>query len=304
MRRPGRHCLSCLALLGGLTGCQGIPLQVASQPSAMQAAEVVHGGTLTGDIRRHAAFASKLLGNARDLWIYLPPGYAQQTSTRFPVVYAHDGNNLFDARTAFMGREWQLDETAQRMITSGEVPPFILVGVSNTPARLDEYTWQPSEVDGQRQGGRGALYARFLIEELKPFIDRTYRTLPDRAHTAVMGSSLGGLISLYLGRFHGDTFGELAAMSPSVWWDDRAVIKDMDGLAASERLWVDIGTQEGDDPAASLEDARALHRHLLDLGFADGRDLGYEEDPGAQHDELAWARRAPDVLRFLLAPTR
>lgn len=285
-----------LPLLLGLVGCHA---PATALTAVEQSARAADNGTISGDVRRHEGFASKHLSEKRDLWVYLPPGYSENTRDRYPVLYMHDGNNLFDARTAFMGNEWHVDETAERLIRSGELPPLIIVGVSNTPARLDEYTWQRGEVQGKPMGGKGPQYARMLVDEVKPFIDKTYRTKRDRANTGVMGSSLGGLISLYLARNNGDTFGKIGAMSPSVWWSQRAVLADLKGLRTDDRIWVDMGTQEGSDPQEMLDDARALKRTLLGFGYVSGRSLQYVEDEGAGHNEAAWANRTPYALRFL-----
>lgn len=285
-----------LLLVAALAGCRA---PATALTAAEQTARAADSGTLTGDVRRHAGFASKFLTEQRDLWVYLPPGYSSQTSDRYPVLYMHDGNNLFDARTAFLGNEWHIDETAERLIRSGELPPLIIVGVSNSPDRLDEYTWQQGMVQGKPMGGNGPRYARMLVEEVKPFIDRTYRTKSDRANTGVMGSSLGGLISLYLARNHGATFSKIGAMSPSIWWSDRAVLADLKGLRTDDRIWLDMGTREGDTPQEGIDDARALNRALLGFGYVPGRNLQYVEDEGAAHNETAWAKRAPMALRFL-----
>lgn len=283
-------------LLLALVGCRA---PASASPAADAAVRAADKGTITGDVRRHAGFASRYLDDERDLWVYLPPGYDSHPQDRYPVLYMHDGNNLFDARTAFLGNEWHADETAERMIRAGELPPLIIVGVSNTPARIDEYTWQRGTVQGKPMGGKGPLYARMLVEEVKPFIDRTYRTRTDRAHTGVLGSSLGGLVSLYLARNHGETFGRIGAMSPSIWWSDRALLADLHGLRTDDRIWLDMGTREDDTPEDELDDARALAQELVGFGYVTGRTLGYMEDEGASHNESAWASRLPRALRFL-----
>lgn len=297
--RKRYRALYLLPLLLALAGCHAPATALTATDQATRAAD---NGTLTGDVRHHAGFASRHLSEKRDLWVYLPPGYDKASSDRYPVLYMHDGNNLFDARTAFLGNEWHMDETAERLIRSGELPPLIIVGVSNTPARIDEYTWQRGTVQGKPMGGLGPRYARMLVEEVKPFIDKTYRTRRDRANTGVMGSSLGGLISLYLARNHGDTFGKIGAMSPSIWWSDRAVLADIKGLRTDDRIWLDMGTREDDTPQDEIDDARALKRELLGFGYVDGRTLRYVEDDGAVHNESAWAKRAPLALRFLFGP--
>jgi enterochelin esterase-like enzyme len=155
--------------------------------------------TLTGDIRYHKNFHSKVLNNDRDIIVYLPPGYETNKNKRFSVFYMHDGQNLFDGATSFIpGQEWKVDETAQSLINAHKIEPLIVVGIYNTGKdRVNEYT--PAQDPKYKAGGNADLYARMLVEELKPFIDRTYRTKPDAAHTGLGGSSLGGLVSLYLG---------------------------------------------------------------------------------------------------------
>ncbi|MEK7833277.1 MAG: alpha/beta hydrolase-fold protein, partial [Acidobacteriota bacterium] len=142
--------------------------------------------TLTGEFRHHSKLHSTFLAHDRDVVVYLPPGY-QDENKRFPVFYLHDGQNVFDAATAFNGVEWGMDETAQRLILSGRIEPLIIVAIYNTGAdRIDEYT--PTIDPRQKRGGKADLYGRFLIEELKPFIDRNYRTLAGPEFTGLGGS--------------------------------------------------------------------------------------------------------------------
>ena len=209
--------------------------------------------TLTGNIQRHSGFPSRILGNEREVLVYLPPGYRRTTVQRYPVLYLQDGQNVFDAATAFGGVEWRVDETAQELIKQRLVEPLIIVAVANAGEdRIHEYA--PSkgriEPDGKsRKRSRGLLrkYGRFLVEELKPFIDRTYRTQPEKEATGIGGSSLGGLASLLLGLWYPDTFTRIAALSPSVWWDDCLVyrlVEEMEFMAGRGRLWLDTGTHE------------------------------------------------------------
>jgi predicted alpha/beta superfamily hydrolase len=160
---------------------------------------------------------------------------------------------------------------------------------------MAEYT--PTR-DPRMAGGEGDTYGRMLLEEVKPFIDRTYRTLPGATNTALGGSSLGGLISLYLGLTHPDIFGKLAVMSPSIWWDRRSILSTVghSKKRPHTRIWLDMGTAEG---LRHLRDADLLHQRLLTRGWRDTIDLAYHRDPGAVHDEAAWAARFPNVLRFL-----
>jgi len=260
--------------------------------------------TFAGDVRSHPAFPSRFV-RARDVLVYLPPGYGADTTARYPVLYFHDGNNVFDAATSFIGVEWGVDETAERLIRDGRVRPFIAVAVANTPDRIAEYT---PAADSARGGGRAADYARFLIEELKPFVDARYRTAPGPGSTGAVGSSLGGIVSLYLGLAHPDVFGLVGCVSPAAWWAGRDIVRRAAaGRVPAGRIWVDIGTREGRGgagPGSAVADARALRDALVARGHREGADLHYEEVEGAAHDERAWAARVDRILAFLLgAPT-
>jgi predicted alpha/beta superfamily hydrolase len=250
---------------------------------------------------------SASLNNARAISIFLPPGYENRTEQRYPVLYLHDGQNLFDAETAFGGEPWRVDRTASALIEAERIAPLIIVGIDHTEAnRLEEYT--PTH-DRKRGGGGAEAYGRLLIDELKPLIDRTYRTHSDALHTGVGGSSLGGLVSLYLALRHPAVFGTAAVMSPSVWWDRRSVLRDVRRAAATfggnvrrPRLWVDMGTRESRGEGSArrvLEDARLLRAGLIKSGWSEGVDLHYEEIDGGTHTERAWGDRFGRVLEWL-----
>ncbi len=229
--------------------------------------------------------------------VYLPPGYDSHVSRRYPVLYMHDGQNLFDPETSFVrGQHWRLGEMADMLIAEGRVTPLIIVGVHHTGhGRVHEYT--PTK-DGRLGGGLARAYGRLLLEELKPFIDERYRTRPDRDHTGLGGSSLGGLATIYLGLRHADVFGRLAVMSPSVWWGRRAILRYVSRLKAKPdtRIWLDMGTAESRHGVA---DARRLRDVLVAIGWREDEDLAYSEPHGAAHTEEAWAERVGDVLEFL-----
>jgi predicted alpha/beta superfamily hydrolase len=255
---------------------------------------------LTGTIRRHPNFTSQFLG-PRDVVVYLPSGYDKEPNRRYPVLYMHDGQNIFDSSSA--GMEWQMDETAERLISSGRIKPVIIVGVYNTEARTDEYTPTPMEWTRpsgavHKGGGKADLYGRLLIEELKPFIDRTYRTRPEPRSTALGGASFGGLVSLYLGLKHPDVFGGILAVSPTVQWDGEVILKTIAALPAKtpQRIWADMGTREGE---GMIPRVRRLRDALLARGWKLGDDLGYMEQEHAHHDEIAWASRVEPMLLFL-----
>lgn len=244
-------------------------------------------------------FASRILANERRITVYLPPGYGERQDVRYPVLYAQDGQNLFDPGRAYVpGQSWRLHEAADTAIGERTAAPFIIVGVDHAGvSRIDEYT--PVADPGHGRGGRAREYARMLLEELKPEIDGRFRTLTGRDHTAVGGSSLGGLVSLHLALAHPEIFGGAAVMSPSVWWAKRAILGVVPRFSGDRpRLWVDIGGREG---AEALRDARALRDALQANGWT-GERLRFYEDRRGDHSERAWARRAGMVLEFLFPP--
>lgn len=250
------------------------------------------------------SFHSKILNNDRDVVVYLPPGYDRNPTKRYSVLYLHDGQNLFDGATSFIaGQEWRVDETAQSLIAAGKVEPLIIVGIYNTgAARVNEYT--PAEDAKYKTGGKADLYGRMLIEELKPFIDSTYRTKKSAKHTGLGGSSLGGLVSLYLGLKYPNVFGKLAVVSPSVWWADKQIVHYTETLSRKPpvRIWLDIGTREGGDANEAqdtVRNARLLRDTLIKKGWHAGKDLKYLEASDAEHNEQAWAARVELILEFL-----
>jgi predicted alpha/beta superfamily hydrolase len=257
---------------------------------------------LEGELRFHAAVRSTLLGNERPLVVYLPPGYAVEKTRRYPVIYMHDGQNLFDARMAAFGVSWDAGATADRLMAADRLPPLLLVGIFNTPDRLSEYAVDFDPV--QREGGKGRLYGRFVLEEVKPFIDQTYRTLPGRETTAVIGSSMGGLVSLTMARDHHAQFALCGALSPSIWWRKGAILRDLETdreWLKRLRFWVDMGTREGRRRGAVtplIERTRVLIGHFDAAGLLPGRDYYYAEVAGGEHNEASWAARFDKVLLY------
>jgi predicted alpha/beta superfamily hydrolase len=281
-----------------------IAVQQWADPRGQPAAGRQH--TLTGNLKFHRAFASTHLNAKRDVIVYLPPGYDDPASAqqRYPVLYMHDGQNLFDAATSFGGAEWRLDETAGKLIEQGKIAPLIIVGIANTADRMTEYTYGAGD---KAKGKSGEDYLRFVIEELKPFIDKTYRTNPDRKNTAVGGSSLGGLISLYMVSSRPDVFSKGAVVSPALFWDNARAIREVAGHAPypkDTKFWLDIGTREGRivpdaGVGAPTLDCRKLVAEFDKAGLVEDVNYKYVEVEGATHDERHWAERADQMLIYL-----
>jgi predicted alpha/beta superfamily hydrolase len=257
--------------------------------------------TLTGNFRFHKKFESTLLGNNRTIVVYLPPDYERATDRHYPVLYMQDGQNLFDSSTAYAGVEWQVDENAQDLIAAGKIQPVIIVGIYNTPERTAEFT--PFEKTPNGEAGKGGLYGRFIVEELKPMIDSAYRTLPDRSHTAIAGSSLGGLITLAVAHDHPDIFGSVVVLDPWLRDSKQALLptwKD-DAWMKGTRFYVDMGTKGGPNYPGDteVEDANELGARLHAAGLKTGTDYSFSIIDGAEHSESAWQKRDADFLTFL-----
>ena len=255
---------------------------------------------LNEQIKVHENFGSAILDTPRNVLVYLPPGYGEDGARRYPVLYMHDGQNLINPEDAFGGIVWGVDKTANNLILAGEIEPLIIVGIYNAGARrIDEYTPVKSSTGKMRgHGGQADFYGRMIIEELKPFIDAQYLTKPEREFTGLGGSSLGGLVSLYLGFKRPDVFSRLAILSPAVWWANNQIIREaaMIGERLPLRIWLDIGKREG---SRIKHQVRALKEILLANGWQKGLDFAYYEIHEARHEEAAWAARFDEVLKFL-----
>lgn len=262
--------------------------------------------TLTGNIRNHPDFPSQFLDKPHTVLVYLPPGYdAPENSARqYPTLYLQDGQNVFDGATSFIpGKEWQVDETAERLIRAGQIEPVIIIAIYNGGMdRAHEYTPTRDPKFNGGMGGGANEYGRFLVEELKPFIDKTYRTNPEPESTGLGGSSFGGLVTMHLGLRYSTVFRRLAVVSPSVWWGQRYLVHAVNGLKKKPalKIWMDIGTKEGEK---AIDDVRILRDALTTQGWSIGKDLSYTEAEGAVHDEAAWAQRVEPILRFLYPAT-
>jgi predicted alpha/beta superfamily hydrolase len=265
------------------------------------------GGTrVAGTVKVLRGVRSAVLGNARDLLVYLPPSYGKVNRT-YPTLYMHDGQNLFDEATSFAG-EWRADETLEALAADGI--EAIIVGIPNSgEQRLAEYS--PFE-DPRFGGGRAAEYLSFVVDTVKPLVDEAFHTTGERHGTATIGSSMGGLFSFYAFFERPDVFGLVGAVSPSVGFARRALIGYLERAPfVGGRIYMDVGTHEEmprhrdplelrGEPGAYVKLVRRARELLVVKGYEPERDLVYVEDEGAVHNEAAWAARLPEALRFLL----
>jgi predicted alpha/beta superfamily hydrolase len=234
------------------------------------------------------------LNRSRRIWIYLPPDY-QSSSKSYPVLYMHDGQNLFDAATSAFG-EWEVDESLNELFEQGDYG-CIVVGIDNGGAlRLNEYSpW----VNPQYGGGEGDAYIDFIVETLKPHIDANYRTLPGRSTTGIMGSSMGGLISMYGLAEHQDVFSKAGIFSPAFWFAGAASANHVSttGKEADVRVYFLAGGQE---PASVAQNMYVVRDAMWNAGF--GTNETYDLVPAdGQHSEWFWRREFPAAYQWLFA---
>jgi len=269
------------------------------------------GPGITGTIERYAAMPSRFVA-ARNVDVWLPPGYGKDPQQRYPVVYMHDGQNLFDPATSYGNVDWAVDEVMTRLIEAGEVRPAIIVGIWNTAKRREEYMPQravqgtvrfniPGAADIRPQGIISDRYVDFIVQELKPFIDGTYRTLPGRADTYVMGSSMGGLISQYAMSRHPETFGGAGCVSTHWPAGDGIALDDFATHLpdpATHRYWFDYGTETLDATYEPYQ--RRADEILRKAGYVEGSNWITKKFEGAEHSEKAWRLRVDQPLKFLL----
>jgi predicted alpha/beta superfamily hydrolase len=250
-------------------------------------------GPATGRLVEVADFASPELSNRRTLRIYLPPSYSENALKRYPVLYMHDGQNLFDAATSAFGTEWQVDEHADAAVGGGRMDEVIVVGIDNTANRIWEYT--PC-CDATYGGGGADIYERFVIDTVKPFVDQQFRTLPGKANTAIMGSSLGGLVSFYLARRNPGVFGKAGCMSSSFWWNDQALTVQVERSTAHVPVafYLDAGTSND-----GLAETTRMDTALVADGYVQGRDVDFVTAQGGSHNEASWAARVATPLAWL-----
>jgi len=239
-----------------------------------------------GKVDYHKEFYSVILDNKRDIVVWMPYAYdfSKNKNKKYPVLYMHDGQNILDPKTAFVGKDWRVDETVTRLIKQKKIKEIIVVGIYNTPDRLDEYSWSE----------KGQNYLKFIVQELKPFIDNAYRTLRDKDNTAIMGSSMGGLISFYAAWHHPDVFSMAGCMSSSFYYNnDRSIkqVEDYKGQKKHIKFYIDHG-EDGNVRG------QRMFVELSKKGYVIGQDIDYYYAPGAEHNEKEWAARLERPLLF------
>ena len=259
-----------------------------------------------GDLRLHE-FPSRIFRNTRLLRVWLPPGYDDSANQGrgYPILYLNDGQNLFEAAISFTGVEWQVDETADRLIRAGAIPSMIIVGLDNAgDRRMREYLPYRS-LDPILLRGQGSRYPDFLIKEVMPFIARNYRVASGPENTGLGGSSLGALISLYTAAVRPGPIGRLLLESPSLWASNRQMIRASRRVKRwPERIFLATGTAEAgreDQSRSMVDDVRELSAIFRRAGLGDKR-LRLLIEAGATHHESSWARRFPEALAFLFGP--
>jgi predicted alpha/beta superfamily hydrolase len=257
----------------------------------------------TGNLRLHE-FRSRIFRNTRLLRVWLPPGYddPENESKRYPVLYLNDGQNLFEASTSFAGVEWQVDETADRLIRAGAVLPLIIVGIDNAGKdRIREYMPHRS-MNPMMLRVQGRHYPDFLFKEVMPFIEQNYRVAEGSEEMGLGGSSLGALIALYTAIVRPGGIGRLLIESPSLWVSNRQVMKESRAVREwPERIFLGVGTAE----AGNAEKSQGVVNNVQELAAIIRRAVLSEKrlrvvvQEGAGHSEAAWAERFPEALQFL-----
>ncbi|WP_410772167.1 alpha/beta hydrolase [Fontibacillus sp. BL9] len=254
---------------------------------------------------------SRYLDNSRDIYVYLPPSYDEAALQRYPVLYAHDGQHMFAADEK--GGSWEMHHTAERLSREGHMKEIIIVAISSiSDQRVSEYFHDnPGVGEAFHAKCKGEVYEQFVIEELKPMIDGLFRTMPDREHTALIGSSAGALISYHIAFRRPDIFGQVAILSP---FFVHAVVKEQGGETGNQdpisemkiyrlfsgkpsvRVWLDIGGMEG---TIMPRHVREFADELIGQGFKPGDDLMFLLDADAGHSQADWAKRLASPLLYL-----
>lgn len=248
-------------------------------------------GQITGQVKYYSNFTGeKVL--PRDIIVWLPPSYDSLANKYYPVLYMQDGQNIFDPSTSAFGVDWQVDETADSLIKAGAINEIIIVGIYNTNFRSSEYS----------ENDTGYTYLNFIKEELKPFIDSSYRTLPDKINTAIGGSSLGGLISFMMLWENSDVFSKAACLSPAFRISDIdyvKTVKSYSGVKKNIKLYIDnggIGLEQKLQPGVD-----EMLTALKSKGYEERKEILYYQDENAEHNEKAWSKRVWRFLEFFFS---
>ncbi len=247
-------------------------------------------GQVTGKVEYHRGLKGEGIAS-RDIIVWLPPDYYQSGSIRYPVLYMQDGQNLFDPATSSYGTDWQMDEICDTLIKRGKIKPLIVVGIYNTADRMFEYT----------PGEKGSAYMNFVIDTVKNFVDKHYRTIPGRKFTWVGGSSAGGTISFMLAWNHPEIFLKAFCLSPAFRIGNIDVVKDVTGYSGKKKkltFYFDNGGKGLEERLQSGIDE--MMKALTDKGYRQGMDFNWIKSPEAEHNEAAWAERMPAALKIML----
>lgn len=270
----------------------GIPQTI--NVSILSWEDLVNTSATTGVTILNNSFFIPQLSRTRRVWIYLPPDYATSTK-KYPVLYMQDGQNLFDPSTSFSG-EWEVDESMNEMCAQGDYG-CIVVGIDNGGVnRLNEYSPWVNNLYG---GGQGDEYVSFIVNTLKPHIDANFRTLPDRQHTGIMGSSMGGLISMYAIMEYQHIFSKAGILSPAFWFAGDNSTQQVLGVGKRNNLKVYF-LAGGQEPAYVAQDIQEVMDAMQSVGFTQN-ELHLSIPADGQHSEWFWRREFPDVYKWLFA---
>ena len=228
----------------------------------------------------------------RSVFVHLPPGYDESRTEPYPLLVLHDGQNLALWREEAKGGSWHADETIDRLVTANRIPPVVLVGIDHAgEERISEFT--PSAIEAG--GGPPSVYGRWIVDHLIPDLAEELHVRSDLRGVTLGGSSLGGLVTLWIASIEPGQFGRLMVMSPSVWWDNHMILRHLrrQPIDSATRIWLDVGKDEG---KSVVRDARALRDLFREQKH---EQLRYLEDPDGDHTEASWGRRLTDALVWL-----
>ncbi len=243
---------------------------------------------IQGNVVYHRKLKGEGLNYSRDVIVWLPPSYQTEKKRRYPVLYMHDGQNIFDPSTSFSGKDWRVDEIADSLIAVKAMEEIIIVGIYNSPDRLQEYSDSPL----------GQAYMNFVIDDVKPMIDSAYRTKPSKKNTAIMGSSMGGLISLIMMWKYPGIVGMAGCLSTSFWYDDEKTLKEFkkdSWTNKNSKIYIDCGGREKE----LLKEYKQMIPVLKKKGFIKGENLEYHLEEKAAHNEYYWSQRVWRPLLFM-----